>query len=215
MILPIGEGTKRHSFPIFNVLLLVANVAVFWHQATAPETANLVATYALVPEYWSFKTLLTSMYLHGGLWHLVGNMMFLMIAGNSVEDRMGHLPYLVFYHVAGMAGGLAHVAVSNGAAALVPCVGASGAISGVMAAYLVFFPTAPIKYVVLPFMRTFESPCWYSVGLWVLAQFLLWKQSISGKATEVAVMAHIGGFAFGLVAALLLRLFGRNPDVKK
>ncbi len=212
MIIPVGEGTKRHSFPIFNLLLIAANVAVYSWQTTRPDFG--FKDYALVPAAWNAQSLLTSIYLHGSIWHLLGNLLFLFIAGASVEDRMGHVTYLVYYHLAGVAAAAAHVLTTDGSAALLPCVGASGAISGVMGAYLVFFPTAPITFLVLPFFKTIKSPCWYAVLLWAGMQWLLWVEVRDGKSTGVAVAAHLGGFAFGVAAGLLLRIFGKPPGEK-
>lgn len=219
MIIPVGEDSKRRTVPIFNFLLIAANIAVFTMQATRTpgegQDLGLIAELGLVPALWDVQHVLTSMYLHGSVWHLAGNLLFLFLAGASVEDRIGHLPYLVFYHVAGAAAAAAHIMTVSGAGASIPCVGASGAIAGVMGAYLIFFPTTPITYLVFPFMKTFKSPSWFGIGLWALAQWGLWEEMKRGKTTNIAVAAHLGGFFFGIGASLLLRLLGDEKGEKK
>ncbi|MBI4564455.1 MAG: rhomboid family intramembrane serine protease [Planctomycetes bacterium] len=208
MIIPIGDINKRHTVPFVNYALLAANVAAFFLAVQSPRPDHVVEVYALVPARWELKTLITSMFLHADLWHLFGNMLFLWIAGDNVEDRLGHGAYVVFYLAAGVAGSLAHVVTT--AAPHVPTIGASGAISGVLGAYLVFFPTSRIKFLVLFFMATFTAPSWNAILLWLVMQGLLAWESMNGATTNVAVLAHLGGFAFGFAVALILRLFGKE-----
>jgi membrane associated rhomboid family serine protease len=182
---------------------------VFVIQATTADLQRLIDDYALHPARWSAnpKSLVTCMFLHGGIVHLLGNMLFLWIAGHNVEARLGHLPHGVFYLVAGVAGSFAHIFMTSGAGAEIPTVGASGAISGVMGALLVFFPANKIRFLILPFMKTVTSPAWYVIPLWAATQVGLAQMQMQGKPTNVAVFAHLGGFLFGFAAALLLRLF--------
>jgi membrane associated rhomboid family serine protease len=207
MIIPIGDTNPRKTVPFINYLLIAANVAVFVWQFTQPKPETFIEVYALYPAHYDWKTLFTSMFMHAGIAHLFGNMLFLWIAGDNVEDRVGHLAYLVFYLAAGAAGGLAHIATSSGDMLGVPTVGASGAISGVIGAYLIFFPTSRIKFLVLFFMATFTSPSWVAIGLWIGTQALLIKAQMDGKGTNIAVFAHAGGFALGVVLSILHRLF--------
>lgn len=212
MIIPVGDINPRRTVPFINYFLILANVAVYVYYLTTlfrpePEVVQIVDTHALTPDRWNLRTLFTSMFLHGSAAHLLGNMLFLWIAGDNVEDRLGHLPYLFFYLAAGMAGGVAHIVTATREMSGVPTVGASGAISGVLGAYLVFFPTSRIKFFFwfFVFMRSFTTPSWVAIGFWVALQALMGWQQMKGQTMMVAVFAHLGGFLFGFGVALLLR----------
>ncbi len=217
MIIPVGDVVPRRTVPVFNYLLILANLVVFFSYAFRPEAEviRIVHTYGLFTGSWKVQTLFTSMFLHADLVHLFGNMLFLWIAGDNVEDRMGHLPYLFFYLACGLAGAAAHILTASGAMAGIPTVGASGAISGVMGAYLVFFPAGKIRFALwlIIFVRFFTLPSWGAIGLWVASQLLMARHQLDGVAkgetAVVAVFAHLGGFVFGLAVALLLRVFGK------
>jgi membrane associated rhomboid family serine protease len=142
-----------------------------------------------------YLSILFSMFLHGGYLHLAGNMLFLWIFGNNVEDRMGHLGYLGFYLLSGVVGSATHILVQPDST--IPMVGASGAIAGVMGAYLVLFPNAPILSLIFVFIRTI--PAKWLLGFWFISQFFV------NPAAGVAWVAHVGGFLFGVAVALLLR----------
>lgn len=159
-----------------------------------------------------YLTLLTSMFMHGNLMHLLGNMLYLWIFGDNIEDEMGHVKYLLFYFLCGLLAGLSHVFMNAwGASALVPCLGASGAIAGVLGAYMLMHPSRSVR--VLVFFRFITMmPAWIVVGLWFLMQIL----GGLGTATEgggVAYSAHIGGFIFGMLLAPLFTNV-RNPFSK-
>jgi membrane associated rhomboid family serine protease len=222
--IPVGDINPRRTTPVVNYLLIVANVAAYlWVFYFAPRTqANeIMVTSLLVPRDWmNLKTIFTSMFLHASLLHLMGNMLFLWIAGDNVEDRLGHLTYLVFYLLCGLAGAAAHIVMALGpmsSMAAVPTLGASGAISGVLGAYLVFFPRSKIKFMIwlILFIRYFTLPSWGAIGFWIVEQILMARQQFEGNAPReqmtVAVFAHLGGFAFGMVWAILVRLFGKAP----
>ena len=225
MILPVGDLGKTRTVPFINWLLIAANCIIFALYWFRPEVQVDVVfnTYALVPDEWTPKTILTSMFLHGGVDHLLGNMLFLYIAGDNVEDRLGHLSYLVFYLLAGTAGAVAHIvyATQFGGGAHVQTVGASGAIAGVMGAYLIFFPGNQVRFILwlIIFVRTFTLPSWGVISFWVASQVMMarnqWHHTADKEATIVAVFAHLGGFAFGMVVALGARLFGKQPKRKK
>jgi membrane associated rhomboid family serine protease len=153
----------------------------------------------------SYKTLFTSMFLHGGWLHVLGNCWYLWVFGNNVEDAMGHLRFLAFYLVCGVAAAAAQILADPGSA--VPMVGASGAISGVMGAYVVLYPRVRVHtlVVLVVFFFRMTFPAWVVLGLWFLMQVL--NSSIEGQVGGVAVMAHIGGF---LAGALLIFVF-RSP----
>jgi len=138
---------------------------------------------------------ITSMFLHSGLLHLFGNMWSLWIFGNNIEDRLGHFRYLIFYLVGGVVATVAYVAVQP--SSTVPVVGASGAVAAIMGAYLVWFPNAPIRTLIFFFLRDVSAK-WF-LGFWFVSQFF------TGGNSEVAWMAHVGGFVFGVVIGLLVR----------
>ncbi len=217
MIIPVGDVNPRKTVPFFNYLIILANVVVFFVCAFRPEpqVIEIAHTYGLKPGQWEVRTIFTSMFLHADLLHLFGNMLFLWIAGDNVEDRLGHLPYLLFYFVSGAAGAAAHILTAKGAMAGIPTVGASGAISGIMGAYLVFFPNSKIRFALwlIFFVRFFTLPSWGAIGLWVASQLLMARGQLDGQAQgearAVAVFAHLGGFVFGIAASLLLRLLGQ------
>ena len=155
--------------------------------------------------------LLTSMFLHGSWMHLLGNMWFFWIFGNNIEDSMGHARFAVFYLLCGLAAALLQVFTNP--TSLIPMVGASGAISGIMGAYLVLYPTVKV-YCLLPlglFMTTFALPAWMMLGYWMLLQFVGGLGSIGREGGGVAFWAHVGGFAAGF---LLIKIFARSDYIE-
>jgi len=224
MIIPVGDVGKTRTVAWVNWFLILANCAIFaWYGFRQDRYDTTISTYGMVPNQWeNWKTLFTSMFLHGNVEHLLGNMLFLYIVGDNVEDRLGHFAYLVFYLLAGLAGGAAHILYSLHFAggSDVHTVGASGAISGVMGAYLIFFPGSQIKFMIwlLIFVRYFTLPAWGVIGFWVASQILMARNQFHGvaekEAAMVAVFAHLGGFLFGMVVATFARLFnfGNKPS---
>jgi len=217
-MIPIGDEIRARRVPVVNYVLIVINVLVFIYELLqGAQVEGLLMSLGAVPAYitdpanhpFAFLTLLTSMFLHGGWAHLIGNMLYLAIFGDNVEDVLGHSLYLVFYLAAGVAAGLAQVATAP--MAMVPAVGASGAIAGVLAVYLVLYPTAPVR-VLVPlylFMRVARLPAVIVLGLWFVIQlfngfFSLGMDTMSTGG--VAWFAHIGGFVVGLLVGFLLRL---------
>jgi membrane associated rhomboid family serine protease len=185
------------------------------HSVTDPETGRRVLVPGLQPTPFSvYLTLITSMFMHGGFLHIGGNMLFLWIFGDNVEDRMGHLRYLIFYLICGVVAALSQVfstyaLTSDPRALLIPSLGASGAISGVLAAYLLMFPKK--RVVVLLFRFLTDVPAWVAIGMWFAFQLISATGMLGGTQTGgVAYAAHIGGFIIGL---LLVNLFtiGRPP----
>jgi membrane associated rhomboid family serine protease len=220
-LIPLKDMTPRRSFPIVTILLIAANIAVFAYQLSLPQKAleTFINTYALIP--WkmhlalegrhytllqAFLPLVTCMFLHGGFLHITGNMLFLWIFGGNVEDRLGSFTYLPFYFICGIGSGLSQAIFSWGSH--VPSLGASGAISGVLGAYLVFFPTSRILTLV-PLLIIFflaRIPAFVSIGLWFIVQFLSGVNSIaSASSGGVAWWAHVGGFLLGVIFALTLK----------
>jgi membrane associated rhomboid family serine protease len=209
MFIPLKDLNPRRNFPIINTLLILSNIAVFVYQLTlAPSTFKAFVTAnatipARIPDWFSghvhfevaFLPLLTSMFLHSGFMHIAGNMLFLWIFGDNVEDFFGHIPYFFFYLVCGISAGLLHVLFNLNSP--VPAVGASGAISGVMGAYALLFPRARILTLVFVFLV--PIPAIFILGYWFLLQFLGGISAIGVAATGgVAWWAHVGGFLTGI-----------------
>ncbi len=224
-MIPIKDEIRSRSFAFINYGLIILNVVVFGLQLM--QGANLetfVGKYAFIPGQISsgldsgdFLRILTSMFMHGGWMHLIGNMLYLWIFGDNVEDALGHIGYLVFYLLAGFLAAFAHYYFNP--QSLIPTVGASGAIAGVLGAYLVFYPSSRV-YTFIPigfFSRLTLVPSFLVLGLWFVLQ--LFSGFLSIGATEqggVAFWAHIGGFVFGLLIGLLFK--GRTkalPDNRR
>jgi membrane associated rhomboid family serine protease len=218
MFIPLKDLNPRRTFPIVNIALILANIAVFIYQITLspPVFKSFVLMNATVParvtaflgghSHVSFEAaflpLITSMFLHAGIAHIVGNMLFLWIFGDNVEDFFGHLPYLFFYLVCGIGAGLLHIFFNLGSS--VPALGASGAISGVMGAYLVLYPGARILTLVFIFLV--PIPAILILVYWFVLQFLGAVTSMGVAATGgVAVWAHVGGFLLGMGITYLLK----------
>jgi membrane associated rhomboid family serine protease len=225
-MIPLKDFNPRHSFPIMTLLLIAANVLVFVHQITLPPAAAeaFVKTYALTPSHiqvaleghrytplQAFLPLFTCMFLHGGLLHIVGNMLFLWVFGASVEDHFGPFGYLLLYLVCGIGSGATQVLFSWGSR--IPSLGASGAISGVLGAYIVFFPRSRILTLIplLIIFFTVRIPAWIFIGFWFLMNFLSGVSSLGALNTGgVAWWAHVGGFLLGVLIAGIARLTGRS-----
>jgi membrane associated rhomboid family serine protease len=209
-VIPLRDVIPSRTRPITTVALLVLNAAVFLLQfgLDEPEMERFVRTWGLIPAFFSWPAVVTSMFVHGGFLHFAGNMLYLWIFGDNVEDRMGHGRFLVFYLLCGAGAAVAQTVVSAGS--LVPMVGASGAIAGVMGAYFVLYPRSRVL-TLFPFpLMLFEMPAVYLLGLWFVMQFVNGLGSLSIAAESelaggVAFWAHIAGFAVGAVLVLLLR----------
>ena len=216
MLIPLKDNNPSRSYPVVNITLLFANVVVFLYQlALSPYDQKLFilsnATIpARIPAFLdghmgfeaTFLPLITSMFLHSGFLHLAGNMLFLWIFGDNVEDAFGHLPYLFFYLTCGLGAGLLHVLFNLGST--IPALGASGAISGVMGAYMVLFPRERI--LTLVFIFVVPIPAVFILGYWFLLQFLAGIDALGTSAKGgVAVWAHVGGFLLGVLLTQLVR----------
>jgi membrane associated rhomboid family serine protease len=216
-VIPLKDRVPRRTFPFVTLVLIIVNALVFFHElALTPRQLNaFVQMYGLVPSHIqaaltvgrisllaAFLPLLTCMFLHAGWLHIIGNMWVLWIFGDNVEDQLGHIPFLFFYLICGIGSGVAQVVFSWGSH--VPSVGASGAISGVLAAFLIFFPAARVLTLVplLIIWFTADIPALIFIGLWFVVQFLSGMNSIGTRdMTGVAWWAHVGGFLLGLVLA--------------
>jgi membrane associated rhomboid family serine protease len=205
---PIGDdNTGRRTVPLVTYGLIALNVIVFFLELAGGEA--FIQQWAFVPRRFlanpggDFLTLFTSTFMHAGWAHLAGNMLYLWIFGDNVEDRFGHLMFTVFYLVCGLAAIFAQLAFDAGSN--VPNLGASGAIAGVLGAYILLFPQGKVK--VLQGQQVVQVPALIVIGLWIVLQFFSGIGSITDAAQSggVAYMAHIGGFLAGFVLTFLLR----------
>ncbi|HTQ13818.1 MAG TPA: rhomboid family intramembrane serine protease [Rhizomicrobium sp.] len=227
-MIPISDDNPTRHPAVVNWLLIGACVAVFvWELTLGGQGEAAIRLYGFVPQTlhgdrmpggalagWpAWTTIFTSMFLHGGVLHIAGNMLFLWIFGNNVEDAMGHFNYLVFYLVSGVAAAMTMYAMDPGSA--IPMVGASGAISGVLAAYVLLYPKAPVT-VIVPLGIVFypmRVSAVFVVGLWFAIQlFSAWMSNPTQPG--VAFWAHVGGFGAGLLLTPIFKssdipLFGR------
>jgi membrane associated rhomboid family serine protease len=205
---PIQDDQPKFSPSVVTTMLIIANALVFLFEISLDEYSRnaLIMRYGLIPAHFQTSALLTCMFLHAGWAHIIGNMLFLWAFGRSLEDRMGHVKYLIFYLVCGIVAGLTHCFFNAGSQ--LPTIGASGAIAGVMGAYLVSFPRARIDTIVFFFfIARIQIPALFMLGYWFLTQLLSGvgsltysHQSVSGTAW----FAHIGGFISGIVLVYLL-----------
>jgi membrane associated rhomboid family serine protease len=220
-MIPIRDTTQSQNFPIVNTAIIGLNVLLYFVEFLQGQGLNqFIFTYGLVPArysvpeiaaYFSFGqqvlALFSFMFIHGGFWHLIGNMWSLYIFGDNVEDRLGPLRYLLFYLLCGWASGLSHLFINWHSR--VPTIGASGAIAGVMGAYLLLHPRSRILTLIPIFFLPYfvEIPAFFFLGLWFVLQFLSAAAS-HGQAGGIAWWAHIGGFVFGVI---FLKLFLKLP----
>ncbi|MFD1159260.1 rhomboid family intramembrane serine protease [Roseovarius aestuarii] len=213
-MIPIRDHNPSGRVPYVTYALIAINVAIFlsyWPLFNDPRALNqFFDAWAMTPvgvtEQGAYAGLFTSMFLHGGWMHLAGNMLFLWIFGDNIEDDMGHIPYLLFYLAAGLGAGVAHVLSAPGS--FVPTVGASGAIAGVMGSYLLLYPKAKVDIFLffVIFFRILPIPAWIMLGIWFALQLF---NGVGADPTGggVAYWAHAGGFIIGI--ALTLPLFLR------
>jgi membrane associated rhomboid family serine protease len=222
-MIPLRDNLPVRRFPVITIALIAANVAVFlllYRYLLAPESARLVfLRYGLIPRELTSGvtlaphpfpvgvTLFTSMFVHGGLFHVAGNMLYLWIFGNNVEDAMGRARFLLFYLLSGL--GAAFSQVLAGPSSTIPMVGASGAVSGVLGAYLLLYPHARVLTLIILgwFWRVVEIPAVIVLGFWIVVQVVNGLLAFSFQGGGVAWFAHIGGFAAGMV---LLPFFKRR-----
>lgn len=215
-MIPIGNVHPRRRFPIVTVAIIVLNVLVFIYQFSLPqeEAVRLIMKGGMIPGEVTAgfglseaTSLLTSMFMHGSWLHVLGNMLYLWIFGDNIEETMGAGAFLLFYLTAGIAAALAQIAVYP--TSTVPTVGASGAVAGVLGAYLVLFPHARVRTLifVFRFIRLVELPAIIVLGLWFLLQVVngLASLGMMGTTGGVAWFAHIGGFVTGLLVGWRLR----------
>lgn len=211
-MIPIRDAIGSNRFPVINLLIIILNVIAFlWELLQGSNLEQAFFLYGIVPARYSNPGLsadlttvqqlipfLASMFLHGGFFHLLGNMWFLYVFGDNIEDRLGHIRYFIFYIFCGMSSGIIHLVTNWNSE--IPTIGASGAISGVMGAYLILYPRAKILTLIpiFFFFQFIELPAFFFLGYWFLIQ-LLSAGLTPGDVGGVAFWAHIGGFVTGLV----------------
>jgi membrane associated rhomboid family serine protease len=228
-LIPLRDLNPRRSVPVVTVLLIVLNCLLFFYELQLGEQLDsFIMSAAFVPARYfaagfdpalageALTSALLSMFLHGGWMHLLGNMLFLWIFGDNVEDRLGHLRFLLFYLLSGFAATLAQSLADPGST--VPQIGASGAISGVLGAYLVLYPRARIVTLIFLgfFIRLAEVPALVFLPLWFLIQFVSGLASLAAATSAqggVAFFAHVGGFLAGVVLLFVLGGMGRRRQL--
>jgi membrane associated rhomboid family serine protease len=228
-VFPISDNNPTRITPYVTYALIAVNIVVFIHELTLapPELEQFFQLYAVIPRELTTSlsgipvnqpvpeplTLVTSQFLHGGFLHVAGNMLFLWIFGNNIEDRLGHIKYIIFYLACGILAALAQWFFSNQSG--IPSLGASGAIAGVMGAYILRFPKAQIRTLLVlgPFITFPEIPAVFFLGFWFFQQALYSvaslgvPTSIGMESGGIAYWAHAGGFVFGAILGPLLGLF--------
>lgn len=245
MIFPIGDDqVKGGAKPYFSYGFLVLNVLFFFVQLSFPNA--LICEFGSIPneilngEDWF--TLITSMFMHGGWMHLIGNMLFLWVFADNIEATVGNFTFAFFYIMGGLAASAAHILLSGGGGEMIDCcavcaqvpcpgnlsacpgsipsVGASGAISAVLGAYLVLFPKSKVKVLVIYFFSSFRVPALYFLGFWIVQQLFSGFAALgpeTAATSGVAWWAHIGGFAFGVIAGFVVKMGdkgGKSPAIK-
>lgn len=206
-MLPIRDYNPTRRPSLLTWGLIVINFGVYFYLAQNPVMdENAIARYSVIPADITagrhLGTLITSMFLHANLLHVAGNMLFLWIFGNNVEDRLGEVKFVIIYFASGIAGSLLQVFITPNST--IPMLGASGAISGILAAYVLYFPRARVLTFVVPFF-VFTLPAFLFIGYWIGLQALNAFLNLGAVGGGVAFFAHVGGFATGLILAILLR----------
>ena len=226
-MIPLRDENPSGSVPLVTIGLIALNCAVFLYEVVlGPDVREFMFAWGMVPARLTLAvrsgaepiagpaiTVLTSMFLHGGWMHLIGNMWYLWLFGDNVEDRLGSLRYLVFYLTGGLVAAL--IQFLTGPTSRLPMMGASGAIAGVLGAYAVTFPRARVITLLpfFPFIQIVALPALVLLGLWFIYQLLVGAVALAGSVGGgVAWWAHIGGFAFGMVAIRPLTPRRRTPS---
>ncbi len=214
-MIPLYDDNPTQRSAVLVYVLIAANVLVFLYESMLgnPQLARFLDIWAVIPrQLFAFPsreavTLLSSQFLHANFWHLLGNMWFLWIFGNNVEDKLGRIQFLVFYLICGAIAALTQSVFSPGSA--VPLIGASGAIAGVMGAYIVRFPRAEIVTLIPIFiiLTTIRIPALFFLGIWIAGQTIYAAMANPGQP-GVAYLAHISGFVAGII---LFKIFGDRP----
>jgi membrane associated rhomboid family serine protease len=209
-MIPLRSSEPHYSTPTVTLTIIAANVAVFLYELSLGMSSyslnRFILHYGIVPDRFHYSSILTSMFIHGGFLHIAGNMWFLWVFGRGVEDLLGHAKYLFLYFACGIAAALLFVLVNSNSTA--PTIGASGAIAGVMGAYLIKFPRAHIVTLVfiVIFITTVDIPAFFLLLYWFAIQFFSGVGSVGDSASSggVAWFAHVGGFVAGMLLVMLM-----------
>ena len=214
---PLRDIIPSRTTPYITITVITLNALAWFYELTLPSRTlqSLLFVYGVVPGAFHASTLVTSMFLHGGWWHVIGNMWYLWIFGDNVEDRLGHGRFLLFYLLCGIAAAFGQIAMDPDS--LLPTIGASGAIAGVMGAYFVLYPHSRVLTLVtlLFFWEIIEVPTLLLLGVWFLMQ-LLNAGAIAATASTgsggVAFMAHVVGFMTGILGVFVFRQKQRSEQ---
>lgn len=221
-MIPFKDDNPVGTFPFVTVSVIILNVIIFLYEMLYPGGMDVLALdYGAVPRYLltgggpqpvsALATVFTSMFMHAGLLHIGGNMLYFWIFGNNIEDVLGHFRFLIFYLAAGLVAAYANALAAPGS--LTPMIGASGAISGVLGAYLLLFPRARVSTLIFLgiFIQVVKLPALIVIGFWAIIQLASGLLSGTGSAQGgIAWFAHVGGFVFGLLAVKPMMLMGRR-----
>ena len=209
-MIPLRDVIPSRTTPFVTIGIIVLNALAFLLELSQPSglMEPFLRAYGVVPALFSWPTVLTSMFLHGGWLHILGNMLYLWIFGDNVEDRMGHGRFLVFYLIAGTIAAMAQVFVNPDS--MIPTIGASGAIAGVMGAYFVLFPHSRVLTLIplFVFWEIIEIPAIYFLGIWFLMQLFSGVGSMvvtSAASGGIAFWAHVAGFVTGFIGGAIFR----------
>ena len=219
---PLRDTQRSYSKPVVTVILIVINLLVFLYEFSLDDYSRnaFIDHYGLVPDHFALANIFTSMFLHAGWLHVLGNMWFLWIFGDNIEDILGHAKYLLFYLLCGVAAAVCQTFFNIGSR--VPMIGASGAIAGVMGAYMVKFPRARIVTLIfiILFITTIEVPAWLMLIYWFFLQFMGGFESIAqaqyAQSGGTAFFAHVGGFISGILLIFMLgtrQIYSRRRDL--
>ena len=230
-MIPIRDRNPSGTFPYVTIGIIVINVLIFLYELSLGSgLGEFIMRFGVVPlkvSYYSqasdltfintFFPFISSMFLHGGFIHLIGNMWFLWIFGDNIEDKLGHFRFIAFYLLCGIIASSVHVFFNIQSKA--PCIGASGAIAGVLGAYMITFPRARVVTIVplFVFIQVMELPAIVVLGFWFVIQFFNGAASITASASGagVAWWAHIGGFAAGVMILYIIRIFFARKPVRR
>ena len=215
-MIPLRSSERTYTTPAVTLALIAVNLVLFIYEVSMPEDQlnGLIRLHGIVPDRFHFSMLFTSMFLHGGWMHVLGNMWFLWIFGKGIEDLLGHARFLIFYLACGVVAGLLHLFTNPYSP--VPTIGASGAIAGVMGAYLIKFPRASIVTLIFIFVffTTVDIPAAFLLIYWFLIQFFSGIGSVGESQIshgDVAWFAHVGGFVAGMLLVKLMPVRNRIP----
>ncbi len=230
-MIPIRDRNPSGTFPYVTIGIIIINVLIFLYELSLGSgLGEFIMKFGVVPlkvSYYSqasdltvtntFLPFISSIFLHGGFIHLIGNMWFLWIFGDNIEDKLGHFKFIAFYFLCGIIASSVHVFFNS--QSNVPCIGASGAIAGVLGAYMVTFPRARVVTIVpiFVFIQIMELPAIVVLGFWFVIQFFNGAASITASASGagVAWWAHIGGFAAGVIILYIIRIFPVRKPVRR